>query len=68
MRALGADWRSQLVCSLVLEMAGVWGTGEVEGVVERYECAVGRIKELGAEGACSEAPVVNVCPPLSSGG
>lgn len=64
-RKLGADWRSQVLCALVLEAIPVWKTGEqptdeAKALLEKYSALMTRIKQLELEEAFSFKTILNV--------
>jgi hypothetical protein len=77
-RNLGADWKSQVVCSMVLDLVKAWKEGvvmpfvaapESKQIRESYNTFIGKIYELGVEGAHNTVPILNVrfsSYPLSS--
>lgn len=64
-RKLGADWKSQYLCALVLEATPLWGEGEstptpeAEKVLDKYSALLARINDQGLEEAHAFKPILN---------
>ena len=66
-RKLGADWRSQLLCALVLEAIQEWKTGDAptgaaDAVLLKYSTLMARIVEMELEEAYAFKSILNVSP------
>jgi tRNA nucleotidyltransferase (CCA-adding enzyme) len=66
-RNLGADWRNQYLCALLLETIPFWKQGnqtlgpEVEEIMKKYSNVLTRINILGLTEACSLKSILDVC-------
>ncbi|KAF8249873.1 hypothetical protein K440DRAFT_542583 [Wilcoxina mikolae CBS 423.85] len=64
-RKLGADWKSQYLCALLLAVIPHWKgndatpTAEAEGTLQKYSVFLSRIGELGLEEAHAFKPILN---------
>lgn len=65
-RKLGADWRCQLLCAMVLETIPVWKVGaapapEAQKVLLKYSGFLSQIVAMGLEEAYDFKSILNVC-------
>jgi tRNA nucleotidyltransferase (CCA-adding enzyme) len=72
-KTLGVDWKSQVLCSMVLDLVKAWKertvtpfstAPESKQVLENYNTFIGKIYALGVEEAYSVTPILNVSSPL----
>jgi tRNA nucleotidyltransferase (CCA-adding enzyme) len=65
-RKLGADWKSQYLCAMILEAIPLWNEGdatptpEAEKVLEKYGAFLAQIRDQGLEEAHAFKPILNV--------
>jgi tRNA nucleotidyltransferase (CCA-adding enzyme) len=65
-RKLGADWKNQYLCAMILEAIPLWNEGdaaptpEAEKVLEKYGIFLAQIRDLGLEEAYAFRPILNV--------
>ena len=63
-RRLKAEWKSQYLCALLLEVIPDWGTPNAEKVLQKYSIFLSRIFDLGLEDAYDLRPILGVRTPV----